>query len=112
MFIRFWRRFTIFPGVRLNVSKTGMSLSFGRRGFWLTFGRHGVRFTTGLTGTGLFATEHKSYSDIKSYVSKKDQSDPLSTEVFIEQGFSSKSEPEISSGGSQKTYGKHSPEID
>jgi hypothetical protein len=57
-YLRFYRRFRIFPGVWLNVSKTGVSLSFGRRGFTVTIGRTGIRFTAGLTGTGLFYTTH------------------------------------------------------
>jgi hypothetical protein len=32
MAIRFWRRQRLFPGVRINVSKSGASLSVGRRG--------------------------------------------------------------------------------
>ena len=56
--IRFWRRITIFPGVRLNFSKTGVSITFGKRGFGVTFGRRGIRFTAGIPGSGLFISEH------------------------------------------------------
>jgi Protein of unknown function (DUF4236) len=41
--LRLWRRFRIFPGVRVNLSKGGLSLSVGRRG---------ARYTTGRTGSG------------------------------------------------------------
>jgi len=54
--LRFYRRVRIFPGVWLNLTKTGISLSFGRRGLTVTVGRNGIRFTAGLPGTGLFYT--------------------------------------------------------
>jgi hypothetical protein len=31
-YLRFWRRIKIFPGVYLNISKSGISFSFGTRG--------------------------------------------------------------------------------
>ena len=40
MGLRFQRRIRIFPGLRLNVSKGGVSASVGTRGAWLTLG-HG-----------------------------------------------------------------------
>jgi hypothetical protein len=56
-YLRFWRRFTIFPGVQLNISKSGISFSFGPRGAKLTVGPKGKRGTVGLPGTGLFYTQ-------------------------------------------------------
>jgi|GEM_PF-6830731 len=50
---RFQRRITLFPGVRLNISKSGMSLSIGPRGFSLTISRQGIHLNTGIPGTGL-----------------------------------------------------------
>ena len=38
MGFRFSRRSSLFPGVRLNVGKTGVSTSVGTRGAWTTFG--------------------------------------------------------------------------
>ncbi len=49
--VRFRRTFTIFPGVRVNVSKGGMSLSVGKKGFHLNFSKRGVRQTTGIPGS-------------------------------------------------------------
>jgi hypothetical protein len=57
--LRFWRRFTIFPGVQLNISKSGISFSFGPRGAKFTVGPKGTRGTVGLSGTGLFYTKTK-----------------------------------------------------
>ena len=63
--VRFWRRFKIFPGVWLNISKSGISLSFGVTGAKFTIGPKGHRRTLGITGTGLFYTDHKSWSKTK-----------------------------------------------
>ena len=62
-YLRFWRRITIFPGVVLNISKSGISLSFGRRGAKFTMGRKGKRGTVGIPGTGLSYT--KTYKNQK-----------------------------------------------
>jgi hypothetical protein len=60
MGLRFYRRFRIAKGVRLNVSKRGASVSLGGRGAWFTIGRKGTRATVGLPGTGLSYTETSS----------------------------------------------------
>lgn len=54
MSFRFWRRVQLFPGVSLNLSKSGASLSLGPRGAKYTIGPRGTRATVGLPGTGLF----------------------------------------------------------
>jgi hypothetical protein len=51
--IRFRRTFRLLPGVRINVSKHGISTTVGPRGMHLTFNRYGVRQAVGLPGTGL-----------------------------------------------------------
>jgi hypothetical protein len=56
MGLRFFRRVTLAPGVRMNLSRSGPSLSFGVRGAHVTMGRRGVRRTVGVPGTGLFYT--------------------------------------------------------
>ncbi|GEM_PF-985047 len=50
---RFHRVLNIIPGVRLNVSKTGVSTSVGPRGADLNIGPHGVTANAGVPGTGL-----------------------------------------------------------
>jgi hypothetical protein len=64
--VRIRKTFTLFPGVRVNLSKGGMSLSVGRKGFTLNFSKHGVRQTTGLPGSGISHT---------SYLFKNDDDD-------------------------------------
>jgi hypothetical protein len=56
-FLRFRRTFRIGPGLRLNLSKSGVSASVGRRGLWFTAGPRGTRATVGIPGTGLSYTE-------------------------------------------------------
>ena len=54
MGLRFYRRVSLLPGVRLNVGTRGTSVSFGHRGAWYTVGPHGRRTATlGWPGTGL-----------------------------------------------------------
>src|SRR5581483_1242786 len=54
---RFYKRVNVFPGVAVNVSKSGPSLTMGVRGAHVTVGPRGVRRTIGIPGTGLFYTE-------------------------------------------------------
>ena len=61
MGFRFFKRIKIFPGLTLNLSKTGASLSAGVRGAHVTVGSKGVRQTVGLPGTGLFYTDYKKH---------------------------------------------------
>lgn len=56
--VRFRRTYTLFPGVKVNVSKGGMSITVGTKGFHLNFSKQGVRQTTGLAGSGI---SHTSY---------------------------------------------------
>jgi hypothetical protein len=51
--IRFQRRITIVPSVRINLGKRSVSISVGRRGAWLSTGTRGNRGTLGVPGTGL-----------------------------------------------------------
>jgi len=57
MGLRLRRTFRPFPGLRLNLSKSGVSTSIGTRGAWLTFGKRGTRATVGIPGTGISYTE-------------------------------------------------------
>src|ERR1700735_5101682 len=57
MTLRFFRRVRIIPGLRMNLSRSGVSLSVGRKGMWYTVGPRGQRATLGLPGTGLLLNE-------------------------------------------------------
>lgn len=56
--MRFRKSIKLFPGVKINLSKTGISTSVGPKGATvnITPGRK-TRLTTGLPGTGLSHTE-------------------------------------------------------
>lgn len=53
MAFRFRRTVSIFPGVRLNLGKRGVSVSAGMRGANVTIGRGGLFGNVGIPGTGL-----------------------------------------------------------
>ncbi len=55
---RFYRRMSIFPGLSVNVSKSGPSLTVGMRGAHVTVGSNGIRRTVGIPGTGIYYTSH------------------------------------------------------
>src|SRR5690348_11787897 len=57
MGLRFRRYIKLAPGVRLNVSGSGLSLRVGPRGASVNFGRRGTYLNTGIPGTGFFARE-------------------------------------------------------
>jgi hypothetical protein len=56
MGLRFFRRVRLFPGLRVNLSRSGASVSIGGRGGWLTFGPAGIRTTVGGLGSGIYWT--------------------------------------------------------
>ena len=53
---RFRRSIRIAPGIRLNLSKSGVSTSVGERGAHITVGHGHTRTTVGVPGTGLSYT--------------------------------------------------------
>ncbi|WOV83660.1 DUF4236 domain-containing protein [Sporosarcina jeotgali] len=57
MGFRFQKRIKIAPGVRVNISKGGISTSVGPRGASVTVGKRGVRANVGIPGTGISYSE-------------------------------------------------------
>jgi Protein of unknown function (DUF4236) len=55
--LRFTRRVSLIPGLRVNFSRSGASLSIDHRGAWYAIGPRGRRVSVGLPGTGLFLTQ-------------------------------------------------------
>jgi len=53
MGFRFQKRIGILPGVRINLSKGGVSTSLGPRGADVNIGRDGISTNAGIPGTGL-----------------------------------------------------------
>lgn len=63
MGLRFRKAISLIPGVRLNISKQGVSsLSLGGRGFTYNIGKKGTRATGGLPGTGLSYSHYDKYA--------------------------------------------------
>lgn len=54
MSLYFRKRIKIFPGVYLNISKTGISFSFGTRGASVTAKKDGVYGNLSVPGTGVY----------------------------------------------------------
>ena len=57
MGFRFRKSIKLFPGVRLNLSKSGVSTSIGRPGATVNISERGTRATVGIPGTGLSYSE-------------------------------------------------------
>ena len=74
--IRFRRTFKIFPGVKINMSKGGISSSIGFRGFHINISRHGIRQTIGLPGSGLSETSYIGKHDTDSKKEKDEDERP------------------------------------
>src|SRR5580658_10027785 len=55
---RFRKSFTVVPGLRLNLSKSGLSASIGGAPFTLNVGPHGLMGTASIPGTGISYRHH------------------------------------------------------
>src|ERR1700749_449791 len=53
MGFRFQKRLSVLPGVRINLSKGGVSTSLGPRDADVNIGRDGITTNAGIPGTGL-----------------------------------------------------------
>src|SRR5438105_3068356 len=51
---RFWYSRKLFPGIRINLSKSGPSITLGPRGAKVTLGHGKLRETVGIPHTGLW----------------------------------------------------------
>lgn len=57
MGLRFRKSIKLCPGVRINLSKSGISTSIGVRGAHLTLGKSGVYSNIGIPGTGIYTRD-------------------------------------------------------
>ena len=85
MGLRFFRRVQVAPGIRLNLSRSGISPSFGVRGARLTLGRSGVRSTFGIPGTGIHYTTVHGRPGSRRRPSARARAD--ATNAALDQGF-------------------------
>ena len=65
------KRITIAPGVRLNVSKKGVSTTFGMRGASINMGKNGTYFNTGIPGTGIYRRQKIGGDNDNNIISNK-----------------------------------------
>jgi Fe2+ transport system protein B len=75
--VRIRKSFNLFPGVKVNMSKGGMSITVGRKGFHLNFSKRGVRQTVGLPGSGIsessYIFKNKDDEDKKEKETEKEE---------------------------------------
>jgi hypothetical protein len=73
---RFRQSFRIAPGIRLNLSKTGVSLSLGGAPFTVNLSRKGLMGTASLPGSGLSASKRVAFADARSAQEKPEMNEP------------------------------------
>lgn len=61
---RFKKRIKIFPGLYINISKSGISANVGVKGGCVTLGQDGTYVNTGIPGTGLYSRDKVSQDSI------------------------------------------------
>ena len=57
MGLRYRKYIKILPGVRLNISRSGISTRIGPKGFSVNVGKRGTYLNAGIPGTGVFERE-------------------------------------------------------
>jgi Protein of unknown function (DUF4236) len=62
MGLRFRKTIKLFPGIRLNLSKSGISTSIGVPGATINIGKRGTRGTVGIPSTGINYSENLSWA--------------------------------------------------
>lgn len=85
MGFRFQKRIKLFPGVSLNLSKSGVSTSIGPRGAKVTVGNGRVRTTVGLPGTGISHTVVAKNLKRPAMISESVHEDEFEEELYIPQ---------------------------
>lgn len=90
MGLRYRKQVKVAPGVKLNLSKSGVSTSVGKRGATMNFSGRGTKATVGIPGSGL------SYSK-QLTKKKKPAADPndLERQVREESGLSRREMKEL-----------------
>ena len=76
MGLRIRRSIKVFPGLTLNLSKSGVSASVGVRGARVTVGKAGIRKTVGIPGTGLSYTDYQKHGESPGAGSHQGDADP------------------------------------
>lgn len=90
MGVRLRKSFKVAKGVRLNISKSGISTTVGKRGMSANLSKRGTRINMGIPGTGL------SYHTNISSGSSKKHSPVTKSSTSTENNYSSSIAPEKS----------------
>lgn len=87
MGFNFRKSLKIAPGVKLNVTKKGISsLSVGKNGARVNIGKKGTKTTVGIPGIGLSYSKHNNYNNpppIPSQTAKSEKSIGFGTLLII-----------------------------
>lgn len=70
MGLRFRKSIKLAPGVRINISKNGISTTIGRKGASVSLGKSGVYANLGIPGTGISVREKLSEGSSSSRTSR------------------------------------------
>lgn len=79
---RFRKSIKIAPGVRINISKSGVSTSVGVRGATANFSKRGTRVTTGIPGTGISSSQLYKSNKSKRNI-RTDNAEPSPTALVV-----------------------------
>jgi hypothetical protein len=84
--VKFGKRIKIAPGVKINISGSGISTTVGGRGLSANMGKNGVYLNTGIPGTGA-SSRHKisggreKRSRYDEFIDEIDNAKPLETSI-------------------------------
>src|SRR5512144_591673 len=92
--IRFRKSFKIFPGVKVNMSKGGVSFTVGAKGYHLNFSKRGVRQTVGLPGSGISETSYLVKNEPQHKTSRANDKDSEETETRSEKAVANRKDDE------------------
>lgn len=82
MGFRFQKRISLIPGLRLNLSKSGVSMSVGGRGLTTNLSSSGLRTTIGIPGSGLsYRTKPFGHTGRKKKAEKPREEKPPAVKV-------------------------------
>ncbi len=93
----FRRRIKIIPGVRLNLSKSGISTSIGVRGANVTLGKFGTYLNTGIPGTGIYQRQKISGNEKAKPQDRSENTQQTENHIYAEKEIISADIQEITS---------------
>lgn len=95
MGFRFRKTIKIIPGVKINISKSGLSTSLGGKGCTVNIGHGRVKTTLGLPGTGLSYQSQTKYGKIIEPLLSRDGKTPEQVTEMEQETVETAPEPEM-----------------